>query len=274
MEVWVTENQTENLRLSLRIKEVLHHEQTEFQEILVVDTFEYGRMLVLDGAIQTTERDEFVYHELIAHIPLFAHPNPERVCVIGGGDGGTVREVLKHPSVKEIIHIEIDGAVVETCKKWFPTISSGLADSRVKTYITDGIEHIRQADNEYDIIIIDSSDPVGPGVQLFEVPFYTNCHRALRKDGILVAQTESPFANAELVAKTYKNIGQVFPITKVYLGDVPTYPSGLWTFTCGSKIADPAQAPDKVGFATRYYTPEIHKAAFTLPRFVQELLEG
>ncbi len=273
METWVTENQTKDMRLSLRIKKILHHEQTEFQELFVVDTYEYGHMLVLDGAIQTTEQDEFVYHELISHIPLFAHPHPERVCIIGGGDGGTVREVLKHPSVKEIVHVEIDGAVIEASKKWFPTISSGLDNPRVKTLIKDGLVHIREAEDEYDVIIIDSSDPVGPGVQLFEVPFYQDCRKALRENGLLVAQTESPWANDELVVKTFRNMKSVFPVAKIYLGNVPTYPSGLWSFTIGSKGPDPATAPESVSFETKYYTPQIHQAAFVLPRFVQELLE-
>lgn len=273
METWVTENQTDNMRLSLRIKEIIHQEETPFQELFVVDTLEYGRMLVLDGAIQTTEKDEFIYHELIAHVPLFAHSNPERVCVIGGGDGGTVREVLKHPSVKEIIHVEIDGAVVDSSKKWFPTISSGLADPRVKTYIDDGIKHIKEANDEYDVILIDSSEPVGPGMQLFEVPFYTDCKKALKQGGLMVAQTESPFVNAELLAKTYSNISKVFPVAKTYLGSVPTYPSGLWSFTCGSKGPDPAVATKEVDFETNYYTSELHKAVFALPRFVQRLLE-
>ncbi|MBO8125762.1 MAG: polyamine aminopropyltransferase [Firmicutes bacterium] len=274
METWLTENQTKNMRLSLRIKEILHHEQTEFQELVVVDTLEYGRMLVLDGAIQTTERDEFTYHEMIAHVPAFAHPAPKRVCVIGGGDGGTVRELLKHPSIEEIDHVEIDGKVIEASRKYLPTLSSGLDDPRVNSLVTDGIKHVESVENRYDIIIVDSSDPVGPGVQLFEVPFYTNCYRALAEGGLLVAQTESPFSEADLLVKAYRNIAQVFPQTKVYLANVPTYPSGLWSFTCGSKGPDPAKAPEKVEFATKYYTPEIHRAAFTLPPFVQELLEG
>ncbi len=275
MELWYTEKQTKHYGITAQIRGTLHTETTDFQELAMLDTYEWGRMLVLDGCVMTTDRDEFVYHEMIAHIALSAHPAPERVLVIGGGDGGVIREAIKHPTVQRAVLAEIDGRVVEVSKQYLPQIASALSDSRVDVRVIDGIAHVRDHPDTYDVIIVDSTDPVGPAIGLFARDFYESIRRALRPDGLFVAQTESPFLTGDLISRVYADILSIFPITRLYLASIPTYPSGLWSFTVGSKRYDPAHIADPVrtaGLATRYYTPELHAAAFTLPRFVQELL--
>lgn len=270
MELWYTEKQTKHLRLSCRITSTLVREQTEFQDLAIVDTLQYGRMLVLDGCVMTTEQDEFVYHEMITHVPLFTHPNPRRVLVVGGGDGGTVREILKHPSVEQATLVEIDGKVIEYSKKFLPSIACALDDPRCRVLVEDGVRHVKEAEAQYDVIISDSTDPIGPAVGLFTEEFYRDCHRALKDDGIFVAQTESPFLNAQLIHDVQRRVASVFPTTRLYLASIPTYPSGLWSFTMGSKKHDPLQ-PRPCSFHTKYYTTELHKAAFVLPSFARSL---
>lgn len=273
MELWYTEHQTEHLGLTCKVERTLLVEKTPFQHLAVLETAQFGRMLVLDGMVQTTERDEFVYHEMIAHVAMQTHPEPRRVCVIGGGDGGAVREVLKYPRVERVTLVEIDRRVVEASKEYLPTISAGLSDPRVECLFADGIEHIREQKNAYDVILVDSTEPVGPAVGLFSEGFYSSCFDSLTAQGVLVAQTESPFYNGEILRKAAGAIGRVFPLARTYLASVPTYPSGLWSFTLGSKGTDPLEIEPKLeGIATRYYTAEVHRAAFALPRFVQELL--
>ncbi|MGE5509387.1 MAG: polyamine aminopropyltransferase [Chitinophagales bacterium] len=274
-ELWYTEEQTDNQRFSTRVTKTLRTEQTEFQSLEVFETPQWGRMLTLDGLVMTTDRDEFVYHEMITHVPLFAHPQPEHVCVIGGGDGGAIREIIKHPSVKTATLVEIDGRVIEASKEFFPQIASGLGDPRVKVFVDDGIKHIAEARNRYDLVIVDSTDPIGPAVGLFAREFYQNVFAALREDGLFVAQTESPFYHSDLIRDTFATVRSIFPVTRLYLAAIPTYPSGLWSFTVGSKKHDPsAPAPGReLSFATRYYTPELHRGAFALPKFVSDLVK-
>ncbi|MBS4021097.1 MAG: polyamine aminopropyltransferase [Dethiobacter sp.] len=273
MELWYTEKQTPHLGITCLIKETLCHFQTPYQDLAVIDTLQFGRMLVLDGMVQTTERDEFVYHEMLAHIAMQAHPNPRHVLVVGGGDGGVIREVIKYDSVESATLVEIDEAVIEVSKKYLPTISAGLTDPRVTVLVTDGIEHVRNAIGKYDIILVDSTEPVGPAIGLFSAEFYANIYRALKKDGIFVAQTESPFFNRDLIQSTFARIGSVFPLTKLYLASVPTYPSGLWSFTVGSKCYEPEDTHRKT-VSTKYYNAGVHQGSFRLPGFVRELLEG
>lgn len=275
MDLWITEYQTKNQKISCRVKETLHIEKSKYQEIVLVDTDEYGRMLLLDGAIQTTVKDEFVYHEMISHVPLFTHPNPKKVAVIGGGDGGTIREILKHKSVDKAFLVEIDQRVVELSKSFLPEISAALGDERAKVCIEDGIEFVKNQKNEFDVIMVDSTDPVGPAVGLFAKDFYRSIHDALGEDGIFVAQTESPFFNRELISSVFRDIKSVFPIARLYLCFVPTYPGGLWSFTIGSKKYDPMDVQEVItdGMGCKYYSREVHKAAFVLPPFVKELLE-
>ena len=276
LELWFTEEQTQDVSLSLRLRGTVHQEKTEFQDLAVFDSVAYGRVLVLDGAIQTTTVDEFVYHEMITHVPLQAHPAPRRVAVVGGGDGGAVREILKDPAVEKVTLIEIDPAVTRVARQFLPSIAGALDDPRVEIRFEDGIRHMQEARAAYDVVIVDSTDPVGPASGLFQVPFYASVAAALRDGGILVAQTESPFLEAELLRSAYRAMRQVFPVVKVYLASVPTYPSGLWSFTLGAKTpdADPA-CPHRrpLSGPTKYYHAELHRSAFVLPRFVSELLE-
>ena len=278
MELWYTEYQTENLGLTARIKETLYAGRSEYQQVAVVDSFEFGRMLVLDGVFQTSVFDEFIYHEMIAHVPLFAHPDPRTVLVIGGGDGGTVREVVKHQSVEVAEMVEIDGLVVDVSKKYLPEISVALNDNhpKLRLKIGDGIKHMQEVENKYDVIIVDCSDPIGPGEGLFTHAFYQNVHKALKPDGLFVQQTESPFFHQDLIKRLKADIASLFPITRLYLANIPLYPSGLHCFTIGSKQYDPSQAdlnriPENLG--TRYYNREMQKSCFALPNFVQDLLK-
>lgn len=279
MELWYTELQTPNLGLACRIKETLFTGRSHFQEVAVVDSLEFGRMLVLDGVFQTSVADEYVYHEMIAHVPLFSHPNPRNVLVIGGGDGGTVREVLRHPLVEMAEMVEIDGMVVDVCKKYLPEISVALRENHPKLVlkIGDGIQHMREAENTYDVIIVDCSDPIGPGEGLFTHDFYQNVYKALKPDGLFVQQTESPFYHQNLIRSLMADIASLFPVSRMYLANVPLYPGGLHSFTIGSKQYDPLKFnADQmtVPFATRYYNPEIHKSSFALPNFIRELLNA
>lgn len=275
MELWYTEKQTENHGITSKITRTLHTEKTEFQDLAVLETIQFGRMLTLDGLVMTTIEDEFVYHEMITHVPLNTHANPERVLVIGGGDGGTIREVVKHPQVKQVVLVEIDRRVVEVSREYLPEISCALDNPKVTVLYEDGIKYVREHKNEFDIIVIDSTDPIGPAVGLFSLEFYRHAAEALKDDGIMVAQTESPFFNKELITQVNRDIGSVFPITKLYLAHIPTYPSGTWSFTMGSKKYDPetADLSHWPGYATRYYTPELHRSAFKLPQFVGELVK-
>jgi len=275
MEMWFTENQTANVGITCKTGKTLHMEKTKYQELALIETFQFGRMLVLDGTVQTTEKDEFVYHEMITHIPLFTHPHPKKVLVVGGGDGGTIREILKHPTVKKAVLVEIDERVVEISKKYLPTISSALDDTRTEVLIEDGIKYVQGKKREFDVIVVDSTDPVGPAVGLFAVDFYRAVYEALKDDGIFVAQTESPFYNDELISKTFKDIHSVFPITRLYHCAIPTYPSGFWSFTLGSKKYDPLTIDESniQDIDTKYYTKNIHKSVFSLPKFVQNLID-
>lgn len=275
MELWFTEDQTPNLRLSCKISKTLHKEKSKFQEIDMIETEQYGRMLTLDGLVMTTIKDEFVYHEMITHVPLFTHKNPKKVLVIGGGDGGAIREILKHPSVEEAVMVEIDGRVVEVCKEYLPEISCGLSDKRANVIIDDGVKYIQEHKNEFDVITIDSTDPIGPAVGLFAIDFYKAVYNALKDDGIFVAQTESPFAHKDLIRKVFKDVQSIFPITKLYTASIPTYPTGYWSFTMGSKKYDPMEVDENKisAIETRYFTPQLLKAAFAIPKFVQDIIK-
>ncbi|MEW6523208.1 MAG: polyamine aminopropyltransferase [Bacillota bacterium] len=272
MQVWFTEDQVPGLRISCQVTKVLHQEKTPFQRLAMLETGVFGRMLTLDDIIQTTERDEFVYHEMIAHVPLSAHPNPRRVLIIGGGDGGTMREVLRHPGVSECHLVEIDERVVAISRQYLPSLASAMDDPRGKVIIADGIKHVKDYRDYYDLVIVDSTDPIGPAVGLFSVEFYSDVFRALKEDGLCVAQTESPFYNTDLVPAIFGRIRASFPITRLYLGVVPTYPGGLWSFTAGSKKYDPSVPVRPAPDGLRYYSPDVHRAAFVLPPYVQQVI--
>jgi spermidine synthase len=274
MDLWLKEGQIENAAMTYRVKETLHTEKTEYQELAILDTYEFGRMLVLDGIVQTTIRDEYVYHEMITHVPLYTHKNPRKILVVGGGDGGVIREILKHESVEKAVLCEIDDRVVELSKKYLPEISCGLSDPRAEVFIGDGIKYVLDRKNEFDIIIVDSTDPFGAAEGLFNINFYNSLYDCLTEDGIFVAQTETPFYLPQVVKQVFSSISNVFPITKMFMAAIPTYPGVHWSFTMGSKKYDPEKVdvhniPD---FDTKYYHRDLHKACFVLPKYVKDLI--
>ena len=277
MKLWLTEKQTENLSMSCRIRETLFVGQSEYQKVVVADSFEFGRMLVLDDVFQTSIFDEFVYHEMIAHVPLFTHPAPKKVLVIGGGDGGAVREVVRHAAVESVEMVEIDGMVVEASKEYLPEISHTMRNGhpKLKLMIGDGIAHMNAVENHYDVILVDCSDPIGPGEGLFSREFYQDVYKALKPDGLFVQQTESPFYHQSLIRRIYRDISDLFPIAKMYLANIPLYPGGVHSFTMGSKQVDPVSCalPAQMPFDTRYYNLALHRSCFSLPNFAADLLK-
>lgn len=273
MELWVTEYQTPALGFSCKVSETLKVEETKFQHLAVVNTEQFGRMLLLDGMVMTTDTDEYVYHEMITMIALNSHPDPQNVLIIGGGDGGALREAVKHPLVKKATLVEIDERVILASREYFPDLACSFDDPKSTVVVDDGIEYIKQRKSEFDVILIDSTEPVGPAVQLFSAEFYRECFAALKDDGMLVAQSESPFFNANVIKMAFGGIKQVFPITKLYLASIPTYPSGLWSFTIGSKQHDPVQIKNRCEAGYKYYNEGVHQAAFKLPVFVSKIID-
>lgn len=275
MELWYTEKQTPEMGITCKITRTMRTEKTPYQDLAVIDTVQFGPMLVLDGMVMTTEKDEFVYHEMISHIALSTHPNPKKVLVVGGGDGGAIREILKHKSVELAVLAEIDERVIDASREFLPHIASGLKDPRVRIEVTDGIAYVKNHPGEFDVILIDSTEPVGPAVGLFAKEFYQSVYDALTSDGIMVAQSESPFFNQELIQGIQKNLKSVFPLVKLYLANIPTYPSGLWSFSLASKKYDPLTVdPERIPeMATKYYNRELHRSCFALPNFVKELVK-
>ena len=274
MDRWLTEKQTEGFQLQWRLKQTLYEEKTEFQELAVVELDDFGRTLLLDGVVQTTEGDEFIYHEMLAHVPLCAHPKPQQVLVIGGGDGGTVREVLRHPTVKQVELVEIDRRVVEICRQYLPHHTSGLDNPRATIHYQDGIEFVKSKSAAYDVILVDAPDPVGPAEGLFNADFYRSVHRALKDDGIMAVQGESPVFNRPLIQELQRILSEMFAYAGLYLVSIPTYPGGLWSFSIASKVHKPEKPMRTLReqAALRYYTPEVHQAAFVLPPWIEELL--
>lgn len=281
MELWFTEEHTDNVRFSIKVDRHIESIQSEFQKIDVFETPEFGKVLVIDGFIMLTEKDEFIYHEMITHVPMSVNPNIKKILVIGAGDGGTVRELTRYNSVEQIDMVEIDKKVVDVCLESLPFTSSKLNDSRVNLYFEDGLKFVKTKSNEYDLIIVDSTDPIGPGTELFTQEFYENCYNALKDDGILVNQHESPYykREAESMQRAHKKIKKVFPIARVYQVHIPTYGSGHWLFGFASKKYDPIEninqdSWNSLGMATNYYNTDIHKGAFALPNYVKTLLEN
>lgn len=281
MELWFSERHTPNVKLSIRVDRQLYSGRSDFQRIDVFESPELGRFLTLDGYMMLTERDEFIYHEMITHVPMAVHPDARDILVIGAGDGGVVRELTRYESVRAIDMVEIDPLVVDVCKKYLPQTACRLDDPRVTIYYEDGLKFVRTKRGAYDLIIVDSTDPFGPGEGLFTREFYGNCYNALRDDGIMVNQHESPFygADAEACRRAHKRIVESFPISRVYQAHIPTYPSGHWLFGFASKkyhpVRDLAAARwGRNGLATRYYTTNLHVGAFALPAYVEEMLKN
>lgn len=272
MDLWVTEYQTPALGFSCKITETLRVEKTPFQDLAVVVTEQFGKMLLLDGMVMTTDQDEFVYHEMISMVALNSHPHPRKVLIIGGGDGGALREVVRHPEVEKGVLVEIDDRVIQSSRDFFPDLACAFSNPKAEVVVDDGIKYIQAHKNEFDVILVDSTEPVGPAVVLFSPEFYQSCFEALKEDGMLVAQSESPFFNQQVIQTVYGGINQIFPITNLYLASIPTYPSGLWSFTIGSKKYDPQEVATLTDLSFKYYNEALHKAAFKLPSFVQDII--
>ena len=263
--------------IRIKIKNLLYNDRSPYQEIAILETEKLGKMLVIDGITMLTEWDEYAYHEMITHVPLLVHPKPSRVLVIGGGDGGTVREILKHPEV-ELVHVcEIDEAVVNACRKYLPSLALSFDDPRVNILYEDGARFVTQQSEPYDVIIVDSTDPLGPGQILFQENFYKNLKKALSKEGIAVTQCESIFLHQHVIKGVFSFARHLFPKLGYYVTMVPTYPSGVIGFFFCSLKRDPLQDMD-IERAERlknlkYYTPEVHRSSFTLPRFATDLFQ-
>jgi spermidine synthase len=280
MELWLTENQTDNVRFSIKVNKQLFSERSEYQEVEIFEADDFGKILVIDGLIMVTEKDEFIYHEMIAHVPMACNPNIRRVLVIGGGDGGTVRELLKYESVDRIDLVEIDQMVVDACSMHLKSTSQALHHKKVNMYFIDGIEFVKHKNNIYDLIIVDSTDPFGPGEGLFTNEFYSNCYNALTNDGILINQSESPFYKklSDAFVNAYHRIESVFENAYVYQFHMPTYPSGHWLFGFSSKKIHPVGGLNEeywnsLGIETRYYDTKVHAGSFMLPRYVKKLIK-
>ena len=280
MQLWFSEMQTPNVKFSIRVERQLYSGQSEFQRIDVFESPEFGRFLTLDGYMMLTERDEFIYHEMITHVPLAVHPKVKRVLVIGAGDGGVIRELVRYPEIEDIDLVEIDELVVEVCRKYLPQTACRLDDPRVHIHYEDGLKYIRSCEDEYDLIIVDSTDPFGPGEGLFTREFYGNCFKALKDDGIMINQHESPFYAEDAAAcqSMHKLIVESFPISKIYQAHIPTYPSGHWLFGFASKKYHPLRDLDETrwnlrGLSCKYYTTTLHKGAFYIPAYVERLLK-
>lgn len=279
MELWYTENHTDNVKFSIKVDKHLRSAESEYQRIDIFESKEFGRMLTLDGYLMVTEKDEYIYHEMITHIPMAVNPDITNVLVIGAGDGGTVRELTRYNHIKNIDMVEIDEMVVEICREYLPQTAGRLTDPRVHIFYQDGLRFVRSKENEYDLIIVDSTDPFGVGEGLFTKEFYGNCFKALKDDGILVNQHESTFytSYANSMKRAHSRIKSTFPIALVYQAHIPTYPSGHWLFGFASKKYDPrtdlkADWWNNLGIKTRYYNTTLHKGCFAIPNNVRDQL--
>ncbi len=275
-DLWFSELHKGDVGLKFRIKDVLYAENSKFQKIMVVNSRELGKVLILYGSIMFSELDEYFYHEMIAHVPLFTHKNPEKVLIIGGGDGGTLREVCRHREVQKIDLVEIDRKVVEISKKFFPKMATGFKDKRLSVFFEDGMKYLQRENKKYDVVLVDSADPVGPARVLFTRKFFAKIKSHLNRGGIVVSQTESPIFHANFIRKFYASLRTVFSHVSMYITYVPVYPGSMWSFCfCSNKettteprIADIKNISDKL----RFYNAEIHRASFALPTFVKRLM--
>lgn len=269
---------------SLQVKRVIEHKKTEYQDLMVFESETWGNVLVLDGVIQLTEKDEMSYQEMMAHLPMFAHSSPKKVLIIGGGDGGVLREVVKHECVEKVVHCEIDAGVVAAAKNYFPSLSEAFSDERLELVIGDGVAYAEKTpDNTYDVIIIDSSDPVGPAEKLFSKEFYENAHRILAPGGVLCSQGECLWVHADLIEKMLGENGASFGSAEYASIQVPTYPSGqIGSFLARKASPESGEITtcrtpqramtDSMQTKLRYYTPAMHTAAFALPAFLERRL--
>ena len=281
MELWYTEQQTDEVRFSIKVKQHLYTGKSEFQDVDVFESEEFGKFLTLDGLMMVTEKDEFIYHDMITHVAMATNPSIKKVLVIGGGDGGTVRELTRYSHIEKIDMVEIDKLVVDVSREYLPITASKLDDPRVSLYFEDGTRFVADTKETYDLILVDSTDPIGPGEGLFTTEFYQNCFNILSDNGILVNQSESPYYDqfSHEMKRAHKKIKNIFPISKVYQFHMPTYPSGHWLFGFASKKLDPIKDVDfdkwnALGIKTKYYNPQLHVGCFALPSYVQEMLDN
>ena len=279
MEMWFSEFHTKDVKHSLRVTRHLYAKKSDYQQIDIFETPEFGRVLVLDGNVMLTERDEFIYDEMITHVPMAVHPNIRDILVIGAGDGGVVRELTRYDRVRRIDLVEMDPQVVEACREFLPGNACRMDDRRVHIHFENALRFIRSREAAYDLIIVDSTDPFGPSEGLFTREFYGSCFNALREDGIMVNQQGSPFyaEDAEAMQRSHKRIVSTFPISKVYQAHIPTFAAGYWLFGFASKKYHPindlnAENWSALNLRTRYYTPRLHVGAFALPAFLEDML--
>ncbi|WMS87545.1 polyamine aminopropyltransferase [Pleionea litopenaei] len=265
------------------VKEVLFEHKTDHQHLIIFNNDHFGRVMALDGIIQTTEKDEFIYHEMLTHVPLMAHRSPKSVLIIGGGDGGILRETLRHSNVERVVQVEIDQSVIDMCKEYFPKHSNGAFDDpRAEIVIADGMDYVKQATETFDIIISDSTDPVGPGEVLFTNDFYRLAKARLNDGGIMVTQNGVCYMQLDEVINTTKRMGALYQDQTFYTSAVPTYIGGLMTLAWATddttlrqqEVADIRQRFESSGIKTRYYNPELHKAAFALPQYVRDAIDA
>ncbi|HIT58731.1 MAG TPA: polyamine aminopropyltransferase [Candidatus Faeciplasma pullistercoris] len=280
MEFWFSEMHTPSVKLSVQVNRQLYSEENEYIRLDIFESPEFGRFLTVDGYIITTERDEFIYHEMMTHVPMAVHPDPRKILVFGAGDGGVVRELLKYPDIEQIDMVEVNEGVVEACMKYLPFSASGLTDPKVTIYSDNSLRFIRHIENEYDVIIVDSAGFYGPGESLLSREFYGSCYKALKDDGIMVNQHQSPFYDEDRLEtqKAHKRIVESFPISRVYQAHIPSYPSGYWLFGFASKGYHPvkdlrAKKWKSLNIETRYYTTNLHRGCFALPAYVERMLE-
>ena len=278
MELWFSDYHTEKVKVSVKVQKQLFGLQTEFQRIDVFESEEFGRFVALDGEIVFSDKDEFIYDEMVTHVPMTVHPNVKNVLIIGGGDGGVARELIHYPQIESIDVVESDKMFVDVCAEMFPDIAQGLKDERVNIYYEDGLRFLRNKKARYDLIINDSTDPLGHTEGLFTKEFYGSCYKALRDDGIMVYQHGSPFYDEDEVEcrKMHRKVFRSFPVSRVY--HIPTCPSGYWLFGFASKKYHPLEdfRPerfDNLNIETWYYTTNLHRGAFMLPKYVEDLLE-
>ena len=280
MELWFSEFHTPDVKHSIRVQRHLYSHKSEFQQIDIYDTPEFGKVLTLDGNVMLTERDEFIYDEMITHVPMAVHPNVQDVLVIGAGDGGVVRELARYESIRRIDLVEMDEQVLDACRRYLPGNACRLDDDRVHIYFDNALRFIRRKHAQYDLIIVDSTDPFGPSEGYFTREFYGICYNALREDGITVNQQGSPFyhQDAEAMQRSHKRIVSTFPISRVYQAHIPTYAAGYWLFGFASKKYHPIDDFDRdkwlaLHLKTNYYTVRLHTGAFFLPAFLERMLE-
>lgn len=279
MGFWFEEYHTDNVKLAIRVKEQLFHKESDYQTIDVYDSQEFGRVLVSNGSVIFTEQDEFVYDEMIVHVPMAVHPHVQKVLVLGGGDGGVARELGHYDEIEEIDVVEPDRMFVDVSRKFFPNNAIGLEDVRVKIHYEDGLRFLRKCSDEYDLIINDATDPLGHEAGLFTKEFYGNCFKALHEDGIMVYQHGSPFydEDEETCRTMHRKAYRSFPINRVYQAHIPTCAAGYWLFGFASKKYHPlkdfdAKRWEARGIQTWYYTTHLHRGAFMLPKYVEDML--